>query len=99
MACSKLEARGHLLHKTGTHPKHFSRECITLYSVLSSLNVAILIKLRTTYYSFLIRRVQVGFMTNLAVKKTKEEEKSNLSKRFYGGFYDHLYNIVIKKGQ
>ena len=30
MACSKLEARGHLLHKTGTPPKHFSREC-TLY--------------------------------------------------------------------
>ena len=28
MACSKLEARGHLLHKTGTPPKHFSRECI-----------------------------------------------------------------------
>ena len=27
MACSKLEARGHLLHKTGTPPKHFSREC------------------------------------------------------------------------
>jgi hypothetical protein len=22
-----LEARGHLLHKTGTLPKHFSREC------------------------------------------------------------------------
>ena len=22
----KLEARGHLLHKTGTPPKHFSRE-------------------------------------------------------------------------
>ena len=28
MACSKLEGRGHLLHKTGTPPKHFSRECI-----------------------------------------------------------------------
>ena len=28
MACSKLEARGHLLHKTGTPPKHFSRECM-----------------------------------------------------------------------
>ena len=27
MACSKLEARGHLLHKTSTPPKHFSREC------------------------------------------------------------------------
>ena len=27
MACSKLEARGHLLHKTGTPHKHFSREC------------------------------------------------------------------------
>ena len=27
MACSKLEARGHLLHKTGNPPKHFSREC------------------------------------------------------------------------
>ena len=27
MACSKLEARGHLLHKTGTPPKHFSQEC------------------------------------------------------------------------
>ena len=27
MACSKLEARGHLLHKTGTPPKYFSREC------------------------------------------------------------------------
>ena len=27
MACSKLEARGHLLHKTGTPPKHISREC------------------------------------------------------------------------
>ena len=30
MACSKLEARGHLLHKTGTPPKHSSRECSTL---------------------------------------------------------------------
>jgi hypothetical protein len=30
MACSKLEARGHLLHKTGTTPKHFSRECTQL---------------------------------------------------------------------
>ena len=28
MAYSKLEARGHLLHKTGTPPKHISRECI-----------------------------------------------------------------------
>ena len=28
MACSKLEVRGHLLHKTGTPPKHFSRECM-----------------------------------------------------------------------
>ena len=28
MACRKLEARGHLLHKTGTPPKHFSRECM-----------------------------------------------------------------------
>ena len=28
MACSKLEARGHLLHKTGTPPKQISRECI-----------------------------------------------------------------------
>ena len=28
MACSKLEARGHLLHKRGTPPKHISRECI-----------------------------------------------------------------------
>ena len=27
MACSKLEARGHLLHKTGTPPKQISREC------------------------------------------------------------------------
>ena len=27
MACRKIEARGHLLHKTGTPPKHFSREC------------------------------------------------------------------------
>ena len=71
----------------------------TLYSVNSILNVAILIKLRTTYYSFLIRRVQADFTTNLAVKKTREEEKSNLSKGFYGGFYDHLYNIVIEKGQ
>ena len=26
MACSKLEARGHLLHKTGTAPKQISRE-------------------------------------------------------------------------
>ena len=32
MACSKLEARGHLLHKTGTPPKHFSRECTLLQS-------------------------------------------------------------------
>ena len=31
MACSKLEARGHLLHKTGTPSKHFSRECISLF--------------------------------------------------------------------
>ena len=30
MAYSKLEARGHLLHKTGTPPKHFSRECTYL---------------------------------------------------------------------
>ena len=29
MACSKLEARGHLLHKTGTPPKQISRECIS----------------------------------------------------------------------
>ena len=29
MACSKLEARGHLRHKTGTPPKHFSRECMS----------------------------------------------------------------------
>ena len=28
MAFNKLEARGHLLHKTGTPPKHFSRECM-----------------------------------------------------------------------
>ena len=28
MACSKLEARGHLLHKTGTPSKQISRECI-----------------------------------------------------------------------
>ena len=27
MACSKLEARGHLLHKIGTPPKQISREC------------------------------------------------------------------------
>ena len=27
MACSKLEARGHLIHKTGTPPKQISREC------------------------------------------------------------------------
>ena len=27
LACSKLEARGCLLYKTGTPPKHFSREC------------------------------------------------------------------------
>ena len=27
MACSKLEASVHLLHKSGTPPKHFSREC------------------------------------------------------------------------
>ena len=27
MACSKLEARGHLLHEAGTPPKHISREC------------------------------------------------------------------------
>ena len=33
MACSKLEARGHLLHKTGTPPKHFSRECMYLLSI------------------------------------------------------------------
>ena len=33
MVCSKLEARGHLLHKTGTPPKHFSRECNHLYRV------------------------------------------------------------------
>ena len=32
MACSKLEARGHLLHKTGTPPKHISRECICVLS-------------------------------------------------------------------
>ena len=32
MACSKLEARGHLLHKTGTPPKQISRECIHLKS-------------------------------------------------------------------
>ena len=31
MACSKLEARGHLLHKTGTPPKQISRECILKY--------------------------------------------------------------------
>ena len=31
MACSKLEARGHLLHKTGTPPKHFSRECMYIH--------------------------------------------------------------------
>ena len=31
MAFSKLEARGHLLHKTGTPPKHFSRECMWAY--------------------------------------------------------------------
>ena len=30
LACSKLEARGHLLHITGNPPKHFSREC-TMY--------------------------------------------------------------------
>ena len=34
MACSKLEARGHLLHKTGTPPKHFSRECIHTISLI-----------------------------------------------------------------
>ena len=28
MACSKLEARGHLLHKTGTPPKQISQECM-----------------------------------------------------------------------
>ena len=28
MAFSKLEARGHLLHKKGTPPKQISRECI-----------------------------------------------------------------------
>ena len=34
MACSKLEARGHLLHKTGTPPKHFSRECISIHETV-----------------------------------------------------------------
>ena len=29
MACSKLEARGHLLHKTGTPPKQISWECMS----------------------------------------------------------------------
>ena len=38
MACSKLEARGHLPHKTGTPPKHFSRECICILK--RSLNFA-----------------------------------------------------------
>ena len=36
MAFSKLEERGHLLHKTGTPPKHFSRECISLKSEINN---------------------------------------------------------------
>ena len=37
MAFSKLEARGHLLHKKGTPPKHFSRECIKKLLAIESL--------------------------------------------------------------
>ena len=35
MACNKLEARGHLLHKTGTPPKHFSQQC----TILGNINI------------------------------------------------------------
>ena len=39
MACSKLEARGHLLHKTGTRPKQISRECIQTSNTLKTLSI------------------------------------------------------------
>ena len=40
MACSKLEARGHLLHKTGTPPKHFSRECTAVNQRNGNLGIS-----------------------------------------------------------
>ena len=42
MACSKLEARGHLLHKTGTPPKQISREC-TYMGFASALFLVIIV--------------------------------------------------------
>ena len=45
MACSKLEARSHLLQKTGTPPKHFSREGMyaTAYLFIDANNTLLVV--------------------------------------------------------
>ena len=53
MACSKLEARGHLLHKTGTPPKHFSHECNWCdFQCWSCMKIRIHLLIRMYAYKF-----------------------------------------------
>ena len=80
MACSKLEARGHLLHKTGTPPKHFSRECI--YRVNKSSNlIPLVFSAHFVYLSFFSVNCDSQLEELKSELKDKDEEIKSLKEQ------------------
>ena len=88
MACSKLEARGHLLHKTGTPPKHFSRECNYMFLPENLHREPKILKL-TNIQKYNINRE--GFYWNKPLSKNDKFKIQNGLRR--NG--EWLFNVIV----